>query len=164
MRKKAERIKEIQDAVGYYGADILSSKKFRESDKNIQHGKASVMDHSISVTCLCVRLAKFTHLNYDYFTLVRGALLHDYFNYDWHHHDGRLHGYRHASTALKNAADDFSINPREANMIARHMFPLNIRPPRYREAVILCIADKVCAVKETFSKPLYHKAVKELKK
>ena len=164
MRKKAVRIKEVQDIVDKYGADILDSPKYHKSDKNIQHGDVSVMEHSISVTCVCVRLAKMSHLNFDYSTLVRGALLHDYFNYDWHHHDGHLHGYRHASLALENAADDFSINPKEANMISRHMFPLNIRPPRCREAVVLCIADKACAVKETFSKPFYNTAVKRLKK
>ena len=36
-------------------------------------------------------------------------------------------------------------------MIRSHMFPLNLTLPRYRESVILCLADKVCAVKETVS-------------
>jgi uncharacterized protein len=29
------------------------------------------------------------------------------------------------------------------------MFPLNISPPKYRESVIVCIADKISAVCET---------------
>ena len=92
--------------------------------------------------------------------------MHDYFNYDWHKKEesGGLHGFRHADKALTNAADDFSISPIEANMIQRHMFPLNIRPPRYREGILLCIADKACAIKETFSKPFYADVIKELKK
>jgi len=34
-------------------------------------------------------------------------------------------------------------------MIYCHMFPLNIRIPRYKESIILCVADKICAIKET---------------
>lgn len=36
-------------------------------------------------------------------------------------------------------------------MIRSHMFPMNLTVPRYRESVILCIADKLCATRETFS-------------
>jgi len=162
---KAKRKRIMRNTIQFYGADVLDSPKYYVSDKNIQHGNVSVMEHSMSVACVCVRLAKLTHLKHDYSALVRGSLLHDYFNYDWHKKDhGKLHGYRHADRALTNAADDFAINPIEANMIARHMFPLNIRPPRYREAILLCIADKVCAVKETFSKPFYDDIVQGLKK
>ena len=88
---------------------------------------------------------------------MRGALLHDYFLYDWHDKDHpKRHGWKHASIALENAADDFSINPVEADMIKKHMFPFNLTAvPRYRETVILTVADKVCSFKETFSKPFY---------
>ena len=160
MSKQSE---DIRKAIEFYGADILNSQLFRNSDKNIQHGKVSVMEHSISVSCLCVKLAKIAHIKCDYSSLIRGSLLHDYYNYDWHHHDGKLHGYRHADTALVNASEEFAINPTEANMIQRHMFPLNIRPPRYREGIILCIADKACATKEIFSRPFFDKEIQEMK-
>ncbi len=159
MRKRISKQLDTASAVKYYGEDILGSKTFATSNDYIQHGDVSVLEHSISVSCLCVYLARKTHLKYDYEALVRGALLHDYFLYDWHKKGDKLHGYRHADRALKNAADDYAISPITANMIARHMFPLNIRPPRYREGVILCIADKICSAKETFSKPLYDKTI-----
>ena len=74
-----------------------------------------------------------------------------YFLYDWHEKDKshRLHGFYHPSTALRNAKEDFDLNPIEENMIARHMFPLTPIPPRYKEAWILCLADKYCATVET---------------
>ena len=50
---------------------------------------------------------------------------------------------------LRNAKEDFDLNPIEENMIARHMFPLTPIPPRYKEAWILCLADKYCATVET---------------
>lgn len=160
---RAKRKRIVRNTINYYGADILKSNGFTRSDKNFQHGDISVMEHSISVSCVCVNIAKFFHIKCDYSALVRGSLLHDYFDYDWHTYEGKLHGYRHADTALVNASNDFAINPKEANMITRHMFPLNIRPPRHREAVILCVADKVCAIKETFSKPFYSDVIEELK-
>lgn len=33
-------------------------------------------------------------------------------------------------------------------MIRKHMFPLNLRPPRYRESVLVSCADKLCALGE----------------
>lgn len=39
----------------------------------------------------------------------------------------------------------------ERNIISRHMFPLTVVPPMCREAWLVCLADKYCAVKETFS-------------
>ena len=121
------------------------------------------MEHSISVSCMCVKLAKLSHIKIDNSALVRGALLHDYFCYDWHKRETKHHGYRHADTALVNASEDFAVNPIEANMITRHMFPLNIRPPKCREAIILCIADKICATREIFATPFYHEDIQEMK-
>ena len=165
MRTRIKRKTDIADAIKYYGEDILCEVKFRNSDKSTQHGKTSVMDHSISVAYVSVKLAQFSHLRYDFSALVRGALLHDYFCYDWHDHEKPHHSVRHADTACKNAAETFAITPIEANMIQRHMFPLNLKPPRYREGIILCIADKLCATSEIFHKTIYDETIeKRIKK
>lgn len=84
-------------------------------------------------------------------SLLRGALLHDYFLYDWHDPDPshRLHGFRHPFFALARAEEDFELTPRERNIIVRHMFPLVPVPPTCREAWIVCLADKWCALCET---------------
>ena len=93
--------------------------------------------------------------------LVRGALLHDYFLYDWHAFDGgahRLHGLFHAGRALKNARAEHALSPIEENAIHRHMFPLTPIPPRCREGWLVCLADKACALCEVFC-PAYLRAV-----
>ena len=54
----------------------------------------------------------------------------------------------------RNAERDFQLNAVERDMIVKHMFPLNLTPPRYRESILVCIADKICAVYETFSIPI----------
>ena len=51
--------------------------------------------------------------------------------------------------ALERAEEDFDLTPIERNIIARHMFPLVPIPPACREAWIVCLTDKACALGET---------------
>ena len=136
-----------------YGKDILAFPRM-QSEKNFrQHGKYSVYDHSLNVAVFCVKMAEKHGKNIDMRSLVRGALLHDYFLYDWHIADKshRFHGITHPNTASRNAQRDFYLNSKEINMIRSHMFPLYFVLPHFRESFILCIADKICAAEETTS-------------
>lgn len=146
-KERAERI------IRRYGRDILNSEGMHIEKNCLQHGQISVYEHSYMVAVLCVELAIICRIRADMRALVRGALLHDYFLYDWHEKDKshRLHGFIHAERALKNAECDFWLTDIERNMIRAHMFPLNLVLPRYRESVILCIADKICATRETIA-------------
>ena len=85
--------------------------------------------------------------------LIRGALLHDYFLYDWHNKDREdyqiLHGFYHPGIALKNASKEYNLTPREKDIIKKHMWPLTVSPPRCREAWIVTTADKYCSLLET---------------
>lgn len=117
-----------------------------------QHGDTSVYQHSLHVTYESCLFAERYHLPVDYSALIRGALLHDYFLYDWHdktHMHKRPHGFYHPRAALKNAMEDFALTEKEQNIIKRHMFPLTIIPPGCIEAWIVCFVDKVCSTKET---------------
>ena len=100
-------------------------------------------------------IAEKYNLSVDYYSLITGALLHDYFLYDWHDkEDGhkRPHGFYHPSAALANAERDFEINSRTKNIIKRHMFPLTPIPPVCLEGWVVCIADKICSTKETIKR------------
>ena len=147
------KYKETAAAVVHrYGGYILGSQGMLLSQSFRQHGDVSVALHCFFAAVVCVRLARALALRVDTRALVRGALLHDYFLYDWHDPDPshRLHGFRHAGFALRNAGRDFSLGPIERNMIASHMFPMNLVLPRFRESLLLCLADKICSFCETF--------------
>lgn len=141
-----------------FGADILHSPGMQSEKHYMQHGDVSVFAHSIAVACTCLWIARLLQLYLNFRlnerVLIRGALLHDYFLYDWHVPDKshRLHGFFHAKLAFQNASRDFALGEIERDMILRHMFPLNPCPPAYRESIVLCIADKLCAAEETLSR------------
>lgn len=116
-----------------------------------QHGVTTIFQHSINVACVSYKIAEKYHLDVDYYALIRGALLHDYFLYDWHVKDRshRFHGFTHPRRALENADKEFQLTETERNMIYCHMFPLTPIPPSTKEAWIVCVADKICALSET---------------
>ncbi len=135
---------------------INDTSRFPESRQYMQHGTTSVYLHSLSVAYLSCLLAERWNLKIDWFSLIRGAILHDYFLYDWHVKDAshRLHGFHHPAKALKNAREDFQLTKTEEDIILRHMFPLIPVPPSCTEAWIVCFADKICSSFETFHQPV----------
>ena len=50
----------------------------------------------------------------------------------------------------------------EQDAILHHMFPMNPIPPRYKEGVIVCIVDKICAVYEATSARPYRKLLERI--
>lgn len=144
----------IRSIVEHFGADILSHEHMQIEKRALQHGSVTTFEHSVLVACMSMRIADrlrlWEHVNLR--ALVRAALLHDYFLYDWHEYDGgthRLHGFRHPYTAERNARADFELDDIVSNSIRTHMFPLTPIPPKYLEGAIVNIADTVCAIKET---------------
>ena len=130
---------------------IAASPSFGRTKQHIQHGRTSVYAHALAVAYYSCWLAEKLGVKVNKRELIRGAMLHDYFLYDWH--DGgdghKWHGFTHAGKALENAKRDFILSPLEEDIIARHMFPLNLHPPGHRESALVCMADKVCSAYET---------------
>jgi uncharacterized protein len=127
----------IDEEFESYACDILTDPEFLSSKNYMAHGPVSVYDHSLLVAERAYLFAKKHRLNLDYRSLVRGALLHDFYLYDWHkkHRGHRLHGFRHPSWALHNASLRFELNPIERDIIQCHMYPLTFwHRPHYREA------------------------------
>lgn len=145
------------DEVAHIAHILETQGRFGLTRSFIQHGTMSVHAHAISVAHASLAMAgrlERLGIRIDRASLIRGALLHDYFLYDWHDPDPshRLHGFTHPFTALARAEEDFDdLTERERNIISRHMFPLVPIPPTCREAWLVCLADKACALHETIA-------------
>ena len=120
----------------------------------IQHGSVTTYQHCKNVALVSFWLNRRLHLHADETSLAVGALLHDFYLYDWHENDRshRLHGYHHPDTSCENAVTYFQVGELVQHMIRTHMWPLTItKLPRSREAWILCLVDKYISTKETFA-------------
>ncbi|MBN1473530.1 MAG: HD domain-containing protein [Syntrophaceae bacterium] len=131
--------------------DIFEHEEFNRL-KDYFHHNSSIYEHVKEVAYLSYRICKYLKL--DYRSAARGALLHDYFFYDWRNHDEphlhrkKFHGLEHPKIALHNAKKTFSLNKIEEDIIRKHMWPLTAMPPRYKESFIVSFADKYLSSKE----------------
>ena len=133
--------------------ELEGKTRISEMDNYPQHGSTSCLMHCIGVAYMCIKL---THAlpftRFEKKEMVRAALLHDYFLYDWHDPQSHElpHAGNHASVALRNASELLELTEREKNMIESHMFPISFsKYPKYRESVVLIVSDKICALYET---------------
>lgn len=153
-KKLYERYKRIHALLKEHGDDILNSDNFKKTNAHIQHGSMTVHNHSMDVARYSLLFNKKLGLHCNQHDLIRGALLHDYFLYDWHDkaylaHRQRLHGFHHPMTALQNAEKEYKLNDTQREIIKKHMWPLSIIPPTCREAWVVTAADKYCSLMET---------------
>jgi uncharacterized protein len=128
--------------------DMINSPVVQSMEKFIQHSDISCFEHCINVSynsyLICMRLGL------DYRAAARGGLVHDLFLYDWHcsKPEKGLHGLAHPLIALENANKHFDLNDKEKDIIEKHMWPLTLKLPKYKESLIVCLVDKYCAFME----------------
>lgn len=150
--------KDFQQFLAYI-QDILQKERVLSMNHFLQHGSISCLKHSLAVSYYSYELVKKLHIPCDERSLVRGALLHDYFLYDWHANEAwhKWHGFRHPGFALRNAKQDFILTKKEQEIIKKHMWPLTIIPPRHREAWIVNTVDSISSIIEVMGtkKPLH---------
>ncbi|MCR4998990.1 MAG: HD domain-containing protein [Lachnospiraceae bacterium] len=134
-------------------SELAADAKTNRMKKFIQHSNKTTYDHCMDVARHSYYLARRLHLQVDEKALVRGAFLHDYYLYDWHDYGDHLHGYHHPDRAVANARRDFDLTPKEIGIIRSHMWPLTLtKVPSSKEAVVVCIIDKVCSLRETLDR------------
>lgn len=131
--------------------NMINDEAVLELEKYSQHGNTSTLDHCVHVTRTAANIARQLNLKISEEELVRGSMLHDYYLYNFKNEDvgAYRHGTGHAQIALDKASELYDLTERECNIIYSHMWPLNITHiPRYKESVLVCVADKYCAAKE----------------
>ncbi|MDD2362790.1 MAG: phosphohydrolase [Oscillospiraceae bacterium] len=146
MKIKPEEIEIYLDII----KPLMKYEPILKMDSYKQHGQTSCLRHCLAVSFYSFVLCRRLHIRFDTAALIRGAMLHDFFLYDWHKpaDSRRWHGFIHPKIALKNAEKHFDLSKRERDIIAKHMWPLTLRFPRFREALIVCLVDKICSVAE----------------
>jgi uncharacterized membrane protein len=144
--------------------DIYEHEEFLKL-KEYFHHNSSIYDHVQDVAYFSYRICKYLKL--DYRSATRGALLHDFFLYDWRNHDvpdlprKKYHGIEHPKIAVDNAKQHFTINEIEEDIIKKHMWPLTLIPPKYKESFIVSFADKYLSSKEFVSEFKKRRKVKQ---
>ena len=136
---------------------IITNEEFIRRKTFNHHEHRSVYGHSLMVSVKSYHLAK--KLKLDYKAAAIGGLLHDFYYNDWQLNKSKMplrkqHGFVHAREALENSKKLFPelIDKKVANIIKRHMFPLNFIPPFYYESWLICFVDKYCSL-EVFKSP-----------
>lgn len=122
---------------------VLKMKKYR------QHFNVNCFDHCLFVSYNSYLICKKHKL--DYISVARAGLLHDLFLYDWRkRQDGRkgYHAFTHGKTALENAMKITNLNDKEKDIIKKHMWPVTLEIPKYKETFIITLVDKYFAMVE----------------
>ncbi len=128
---------------------LLDSDEVNSMKQWRHHFSITCFQHSLFVSYVAFRLARC--FGWDYRAAARAGLLHDLYLYD--PADSSAHPGNqcldHPEFALRNAqalCPDQS--DKEKNAIISHMFPLAVHLPRCREAIVVNLADKICATLE----------------
>lgn len=135
----------------YIVENILNSEEFKKRKNYKHHGEKTVYVHSLEVSYLAYKISKKLRLNYN--DTAIGGLLHDFYYKDWHiipkeKNIFKKHGFVHAKEALENTKKYFPeyLNYKTQDIILRHMFPLNLIPPKYLESWIVSVSDKIVSM------------------
>lgn len=120
-----------------------------------QHGTSNSYAHSVRVALASKKAAEKLSIPVNGKALAAGAMLHDFYLYDIE--ESRLsawqHGTRHPKVSLENAKSMFDLTEKECNIIYSHMWPLTLTCiPKSREAWLVCMADKMCALEEMMNR------------
>ena len=136
-------------------AYIMNNEEFLKIESSNHHG-TSRLEHSVKVSYYSYLIAK--KLNFDYEKTATAGLLHDYFitDNDKTIIDSIKMLFKHSKIASDNAVNQFNVSEKEKNIIETHMFPINIKPPRFKEGWLVSIVDKVVGSIEFGSKLKYN--------
>lgn len=174
-----------------YVEDILLSDEFQKRKLFPHHHNLSVWDHSILVSFKAFLAAKY--FNADARICAIAGLLHDFYTQAWLYSDDlakledgkylkdygvrkplfKMHGFTHGADAASNYVKYFPEleHKKITDAIKKHMFPLTLGIPKYRESFIITTIDKLNSVREMpsismigadFSKKLYKKVFKKM--
>lgn len=153
---------------------FINHPEFIKRKKYMHHIGESVYAHTLRVSFDSYKIAK--RLHWDYKAAAIGGLLHDFYDKPWQNNHEKTpflkkHGFVHAEQARINALKYFpeDINKKIEDIIQKHMFPLNKRPPKYKESWLISLVDKADSM-DFLMHPkilfglMFHKDIKKISK
>ncbi len=127
---------------------ILKKKDMQLRKNYPHHIHESVYDHVLRVSFDCYKIGK--RWGMDYQSLAIAGILHDFYEKPWQYDLEvkpffQKHAFTHAKNAIVNAKKIYGtkvVTPKVEQIMETHMFPLNKKFPRSKEAWLLTIVDK----------------------
>lgn len=149
MRLTIEEKNELEEIYQFF----FNHEKIQEMKKVPMHRGSNTFFHSFKVAKLSIKRA-LRHKHANLKTILIGAILHDYYLYDWreHHELKKKHGRRHPLIACDNAVRDFHISEEVQDIIKSHMWPLTPHLyPKTKEAKLVNRMDNHIATREALT-------------
>ncbi|MGN1480311.1 HD domain-containing protein [Porcipelethomonas sp.] len=151
----------------YYSciSDIFESEEVQKLGGITHHIYTTRLQHSLNVSYYNYVICNF--LGLDAVSAARAGLMHDLFYYNRKEHKKdktngkKSHSAYHPEIAAENAREAFDISLLERDIIIKHMWPLTLKLPKYKESYVIVLVDKYCAILELIS-PKYQKIKKIL--
>ena len=135
-----------------YQSFLNNEKILRMKDISMHRGSNCYI-HSFKVAKKAIKKS-INKKNINLEVVLIGAILHDYYLYDWRQDRSKLkkHAKNHPGIAINNAINDFDISDDVKNVIKTHMWPINIKAfPNTKEAKIVSLSDKAVTIRESMT-------------
>ena len=129
--------------------EIMNNELVQQMKLYRQHYNVNCFDHCLYVSYNLYLSCKKHKL--DYVSAARAGMVHDLFLYDWRKkQEGRkgFHAFTHPKTAYENAKTIMSLNDKEKDIIIKHMWPVTLAFPKYKESFLITVIDKCMACLE----------------
>lgn len=131
---------------------ILLEAEMQKRKTYAHHINESVYAHVLRVSYDCYRIGKRFHMEYK--SLAIAGLLHDFYEHPWQENKEKKpflqkHAFTHAKEAVVNAKRVFGesvVTPKVEEIMITHMFPVNKRIPRSKEAWLITLVDKADSI------------------
>lgn len=154
-----ENLEEIKKELEEIYQKFLNDERIQRMKEIPMHRGSNCYIHSFKVAKMAVNRA-IRKREYDLKSVLLGAILHDYYLYDWRVDRDRRkkHGSLHPSIAESNAKKDFDIPKEVSDIILTHMWPINFEKfPNSKEARLVDIVDDIVATREFLSSAKHKK-------
>lgn len=136
-------------------SDIYESDEVQKLGDITHHLYTTRLQHSLNVSYYNYIVCNF--LGFDAVSAARAGMVHDLFYYDRKErakhkvHGEKSHCAYHPEVAAENASESFDISTLERDIIIKHMWPVTLKLPKYKESYVIVFVDKYCAVMELVS-------------